>query len=133
MASLRYAAKFDLFLSLDCARVEGMEAHLANLIRQTCLELIHHAILVQLFCSRHASERATNLWTACNTSSSVLPACMVTALMRFKIPAADLLRSSTMDSDALRFSIVFSLVAVLGLLGIQRLVDGVLSFLVHRK
>ena len=26
MALLRYAAKFDPFLSLDCARVEGVEA-----------------------------------------------------------------------------------------------------------
>ena len=26
MAPLRYAAKFDLFLSLDCARVEGVGA-----------------------------------------------------------------------------------------------------------
>ena len=27
MAPLRYAAKFDPFLSLDCARVEGVGAH----------------------------------------------------------------------------------------------------------
>ena len=37
MAPLRYAAKFDLFLSLDCAGVEGMRAHGSNLaIWQPC-------------------------------------------------------------------------------------------------
>ena len=36
MAPLRYAAKFDPFLSLDCARVEGVEeikfCHLATMV-----------------------------------------------------------------------------------------------------
>ena len=32
MAPLRYAAKFDLFLSLVCARVEGVGAQSGNIV-----------------------------------------------------------------------------------------------------
>ena len=48
MAPLRYAAKFDPFLSLDCARVEGVGAqskfcHLATLMQGANIPAIHSA------------------------------------------------------------------------------------------
>ena len=41
MAPLRYAAKFDPFLSLDCARVEGVGAQSNFAIWQPCLTYLY--------------------------------------------------------------------------------------------